>query len=1202
MFASILKFELRYWFRGWMVYIFLFVLAALFFGAASSDNITIGGSIENTHRNAPYVVQTYYSIASILTLLMTTAFASAAATRDFTYQTNQIVFATPLRKISYLLGRFFGASAAAAFPILGISLGILLASVMPWNEPERWGVNSMAPHLAGLLNFAIPNTLITAAIIFSIAAITRSSTFAFVAAIVILVGYGFSQNLISNLDNESLAMLLDPLGVRPFSRMTRYWTITDRNTMTLGLTGTLLINRLIWLSAASLIFALMAWRFSFSESISRSWFRKRRPTPVVDDMVALVPSMSGPLPVAAVQQNGAATWQVILAQLKLDFAETVRSRVFLILVAVGVINLTAGLFVQTGEGFGNATLPVTYSVIDSIRGGLYLFLIAVITHYCGVLVWKEREAKLDEVVDALPYPTWTTYLAKTAAMLGIVLIMLLAGMLVGVAYQTFRGYTRYQLGLYGTELLVNDLLQFAFLVVLAMAWHVVSPNKYIGYFGFIAFLIVNAFVWFLLDWSTLLVQYGEVPGVVYSDFYGFAPFAASVLWFSAYWICGAGLLAITSAMLWQRGKETKWRQRFAAAGQRCTRPILAMALMLAVGMTGLGGWIRHNTQVINRLVSSTDQEDLRAEYEKTYRKYIDLPQPRIIDVSYTIDIYPERRAMQMAGRQTIQNKHDTPIDTIHFVVDPNMETEIQLDASELQTNDERLFYRIFKLDSPMLPGDTREMQFVVRYEPKGFEQAPAVLSVLPNGTFFNNAIAPQIGYQPGGELTNRTERRKRDLGEPNRMAKLESECSDHCSNTYISNNSDWVNVETVISTSTDQIAVAPGSLVKEWTQDDRRYFQYKLDRPSLNFYSFMSADYVVSKDKVGDVEIEVYHLAEHEWNVPRMLLSVRKSLQYYTENFGPYYHRQARIIEFPRVASFAQAFPGTMPYSESIGFIADLQDDDAIDSVFYIVAHEMAHQWWAHQVVGADMEGATLLSETLAQYSALMVMEQEYGRDMMRKFLRYEMDSYLRSRGTDALREEPLTTVDPSQGYVHYRKGSVVLYHLKEMIGEDKINAALRQLIDQFAYSGPPYPTSLDLIAALRNQTPASQQELLIDLFERITLFDNRMVSAEYRRTAEGKFEVTVEFETKKLVSQADGTESEVPMKDDVEIGIFAKPESGSKYGRTLARERLSLTGGKHSHTLVVDDLPHEAGVDPFALLIDRINDDNQQRVVEVKN
>ncbi|MGD6053416.1 M1 family aminopeptidase, partial [Xanthomonas citri pv. citri] len=127
---------------------------------------------------------------------------------------------------------------------------------------------------------------------------------------------------------------------------------------------------------------------------------------------------------------------------------------------------------------------------------------------------------------------------------------------------------------------------------------------------------------------------------------------------------------------------------------------------------------------------------------------------------------------------------------------------------------------------------------------------------------------------------------------------------------------------------------------------------------------------------------------KHEFNVDRMIAATKKSLDYFQANFTPYQHRQVRIIEFPAYARFAQSFANTIPFSESIGFVADLRDPAAVDYVFYVTAHEVAHQWWAHQVIGADAQGSTMLSESLSQYSALMVMEKEYGRAKMRRFLK----------------------------------------------------------------------------------------------------------------------------------------------------------------------------------------------------------------------
>ena len=489
------------------------------------------------------------------------------------------------------------------------------------------------------------------------------------------------------------------------------------------------------------------------------------------------------------------------------------------------------------------------------------------------------------------------------------------------------------------------------------------------------------------------------------------------------------------------------------------------------------------------------------------------------------------------------------------------------------------------------------MQITVAKKTRGFENSVTGLEVVQNGTFFNDSVVAQIGYQAGRELENRNRRKKFGLKEKDPMPALERNCIADCRDSYLSNNSDWVNVETVISTSPDQIAIAPGSLVREWTDNGRRYFQYKLDHYSVNFYSFLSARYQVDRREWNGVKIEVYYLKEQPWNVPKMWRSVEKSFEYYTRNFGPYPHKEARIIEFPRIAHFAQAFPGTMPYSEAIGFIANLKNPDDIDMVYYVVAHEMGHQWWAHQVIGANMQGATLLSETLAQYSALMVMEKEYGRDLMRKFLKYEMDEYLRSRGRELLKDRPLLKVEANQGYIHYRKGSVVMYYLREMIGEEVVNRALRKVLKQYGYQQPPYPTSYALVDALREETPPQLQYLIQDLFYDITLFSNRTLQATARKRADGKYDVTLEAEARKFKADDQGNEKEVPVSDWIELGAFAKPPKGKKYGKTLYRERVLMKSGIGTYTFTVNEVPDKAGIDPFALLIDRIPDDNVKTV-----
>jgi len=1181
-------FEIRYWLRSWMLWIFTLVIAALIFGAVSTDQIQVGGALSNTFRNAPFVIQNYYAMIGLLTLLMATAFVNSAASRDFSHNTYQIVFSTPLSRRDFLFGRFLGATLVSIIPVLGVSIGVLLAKYMPWVEPERWGPVYWGAHLKAILVFAVPNAFFVAAVMFTIAVLARNDIVSFAAALTLLTGYAVAEALTQNLERERLAAFLDPFAIRTFALATKYWTVAEKNTLAIGASGLLLWNRLLWLAVGGAFLAFAYFRFSFAERRSRS----RR---VQDEATALMP-VATPIPAASITFS-AAPWSKFRASVKIHLLGLLKSTVFVILLIAALLNCVPSVILSAREGFGNSTLPVTYWILDVIAGTLYLFILAIITFFAGVLVWKDRDQHMDEIADSLPTPEWVAYLSRLTALAVVVLLVQLLALASGVIVQACYGYHRFQLDLYLRQLILRDGSFFLFFGVLAFFIHVLSPNKYLGYFLYIAFAIANFFIWGALNVATNLVKFGMAPEVTYSDLFGDAPYIKAWRWFTLYWILFCGLLAVATIMFWPRGRATGWGQRWRNARLRFHGlwPALSLGCLLAFAATG--GWIYYNTEVLNPLLGPKEAKRRQADYEKNYKPFEKLPQPRVRSVKYAIDVFPATRNMVMQGEEVIQNPYPQPLGEVHFSLDRNYDITLEIPGAALAKDDTRLNYRIYHFTTPLHPGESRTLRFTVRSHNRGFENSVSNIELVQNGTFFNSSVGPVIGYESGRELSDPNDRRKYGLGEQVLMPVLERHCTDGCRDNYLHGHADWVDLDTVISTSPDQIAIAPGSLVREWQQNGRRYFEYKLDHPSLFFFSFMSARYEVLREEWNGIKLEVYYHRDHPWNVPRMMNSLKKSLDYYTRNFGPYYHKEARIIEFPRVASFAQAFAGTMPYSESIGFIANLNHPDDIDMVFYVVGHEMGHQWWAHQVVGANMQGATFLSESLAQYSSLMVMEKEYGRDMMRKFLRYEMDNYLRSRGRERLKERPLLTVEAEQGYIHYRKASVVLYYLKEMIGEDKVNAALRKLVQQYAYNAPPYPTSWALVDALSEQTPPQYQYLLKDLFEDITLFSNRTLEASARRRPDGKYDVTINIETHKFKADAKGNETEVSLDDWIEIGAFAKPEKGRKYGRTLYRDRVHIAQTRSTYTFTVSEPPDQAGVDPFLLLVDRIPDDNVKKV-----
>ena len=952
MFSTFFRFEVSYWRRGFMLYIFILVNALLVLAAVSSDNVRIGGSLENTHRNAPHVIQTFYATMGLVCCLMTAAFVNSAASRDFAYNTNGIIFSKPIGKLSYLMGRFWGSTLIAVLPLLGVSIGVLLGKGMPWVDVERWGPVNWGAHLWAILIFALPNTIFLASIIFAIAVWTRSTIASFLGVIVLLVGYSVAESLLGNLENLQIAKLADPFGIRTFALETRYWTVAEKNSQYMTLTGMMLWNRLIWFGAGMLILAVSCWRFTFAERTTRVARKETTPEPTI--------RAARGIPVAVAHGGFGTSMYQMRSQIRIDFFSTIRSSVFIVIAVFALVNTGAALLLSAGQGFGLSSLPVTYQMIDLIRGSMYLFLIAIITFFGGVLVWKERDARLDDVFDALPHPTWIMYIGKTISLTLIVAILLTIGWFAGVATQAINGYTRFQSELYVTELLGVDLFRMFTLIVLAMIAHIMAPNKYLGYFFFIVLLIADTFVWIMLDMETKLVNFGSLPTYIYSDLYHFAPFKTSLLAFMGYWLLFSGLIGVVSILLWQRGRETRLVSRLKTALFRWKGPIRLTSIVIAIAWLSTGAWAYYNTKILNTFLTSDQQEKLQVDYEKTFKAEHDgAIQPRVTTIRYTIDLEPEKRALMLKGEQTIVNKSSEPISKMYLNLADGYETTVAIDRAKLVEEFKPLNYQIYEFNPPLMPTESVAMSYTVSYAAKGFENNVRRTDIVQNGTFFNNQICPQIGYQSQVELQNRNDRKKYGLGEPRVMPELEPENMTARSNTYISNSSDWVDVETIISTSPDQIAVAPGSLLKSWEENGKRYFHYKVDHPSLNFYSFISAKYEVARDEWNGVQTEVYYHPEHKWNVPNMMSSIHKSLDYYTTNFGPYRHKQARIVEFPRVATFAQAFPGTMPYSEAIGFIADIKDEDDIDMVYYVVAHEMAHQWWAHQVVGASMQGAT---------------------------------------------------------------------------------------------------------------------------------------------------------------------------------------------------------------------------------------------------
>ena len=1189
------RFELREQLRSPLLWLLAGLFALMGFGATASDAVQLGGGIGNVHRNAPFVVVQFMSLFSLLGMLIVPVFISSALLRDFDQGTAELIFASPVRKRDYLLGRLSAALLASLAVYIVIAAGIFIGQFMPWIDEAQLGPVSLTPYLWSFAFIVVPNLLFTGALLALLAITTRSILWVYLGVIGFLVLYGVSAALLRSLDNVWLATLLEPMGIRAFSWTARYWSAEQRNTGLPELAGYIGANRALWIPVSLAMFAAVfaLFRTERTGTSARRWWSGRKAAPQQGAHNQARPATGTVVPRAIPVFGARTTWHQFLHYLKFDGIGVFVSVPFLIMLAFGMANFGPSAL-ESQSMYGTSTWPVTSQMLTLLQGSYSWLLIVIALFYAGELVWKERAARIHEVTDAMPVPNVVPLLAKFTALVGVILGFQLLGGMVSILLQLAKGYTQIEPLVYLQTLALNSIV-FILMGGLALCLQVFTNNKFIGYASLILVMILQAVLAFL-DFTHNLYTFGNWPNAPYSDMNGYGHFLKGQLWFQAYWAVLLVALLLLASALWVRGVDQSRGQRWAQLRRRMSGTTGAAFATSLLAFVAIGGWLYWNTNVLNDYITPEQQLDRQARYEKDYRQYEQLPQPRIIATHVDVDLRPETQSMTADIVHTVHNPHAVAIPDVHVqMINDKALVSVDLGGGELVQHDKELDYRIYRLEQPMQPGEQRQFRFRVDYHPRGITNTTAQTQFVENGSFFNSGMFPSFGYNPDAEITDRNDRRKRDLGEPRRMHKLEDEAAR--ANTYLGDDADWIDYTATVCTAPDQVALAPGYLQREFEREGRRCFDYAMDRPMLNFHAYLSGRWDVKQGMYKEIPIEVYHDPKHAFNVDRMIEATQKSLAYFEDNFTPYQHRQFRIIEFPGYASFAQAFANTIPYSESIGFIADLRNEDAIDYVFYVTAHEAAHQWWAHQVIGANVQGATMLSESLAQYSALMVMEKEYGRDKMRQFLKYELDRYLGGRGGERIEELPLYR-NENQPYIHYRKGSLVFYRLREELGEEAVNRALKRFLEDKGYQQAPFTTSLELLDYIRAEAPPEKQDLITDLFQKISFYDNRVTDAKAIKRADGKYDVTLALHAAKLHADGKGKETPAVLDDWIDVGVFARGTSGKEHDeKVLYLERHHVTSENPVITVTVDEAPYEAGFDPYNKLIDRVPSDNRKRI-----
>lgn len=1192
-FIEVMQFELRYQLRSPFFLGALLIFALIHFFTITGTGIHLDISALAAI-NSPHAILLTELILAIFGMLPVVAFVTTAVTRDFEHGTAALVYVTPIRPQRFLLGRFAGVLLLTWMIGLAGLLGTMIGTFMPWLDQERVASFALAPYAYVLGVIILPNMLIIAALFFAVAALTRSVALTFALAVVLFVA-DVLLRLYARLDADNWLLLADPFGGLAVAAETRYWSVVELNSMLP--VGRLPANRLLWvgLALSALVWTLWRFRLDLAEQAGRRGGRRHVLRPDASIRVSVSSSIVSNSVTAKPSFTARDSFLQFLSQLRMDLACVCKSPLLYVIVLLGIAAVVGEHNGNVGPLLNMPLYPLTSLMLGFMRYGMLQFIMLIAIFYAAELIHRERESGTDGIIHAAPFQNWIMVVAKTVALCLVVSGLMLVVMLTSIVLQAAAGYTNFELGLYLQSVFLYNGFYYWMLCILAVVIQVLSPHKWLGMLLTLSVFIVLQSLQ-ALGYDHVLYAF-NIPYAVYSDMNGFGHFAAPVLALMGYWAAFCALLVIIGLLFYPRGQTFSVRERLAEGRARSSGGVVPGSVLAGLAFVSSGAWIFYNTNILNEYLTPDERLQRQVDYETVYGRYENLPTPSFDSIRMEVDIFPEERRLESRGSATLGNHKRVPISEFVVSVNPILQVqELVVENAVLLQSDEAQGFYLYQLDTALAPDATVEMSWQLTRSNPGFVAANPDNELVSNGTFVETTgVMPIPGYDSTRRITDNAVRREYGLPPAPRLPTLGDPAHLDSLAYGIDSRTDF---EIVLSTSADQIAIAPGVLQRDWVQDERHYFHYMAEAPILPGLAITSARYAVARDRWNDVSIEIYYHPQHASNINAMLTTAKRGLEYYSSEFAPYQYSYFRMIEYPRYRTNVQAFPGTVAYSEATGFVVDLRQWANVD---YATLHELAHMWWGDRITGAQMQGRQMLNETMAQYSTLMFFKEHYPPEYANRLAAELLDNYLNGRSSEGEAEMPLMVTE-EQGNISYNKGPLVLYALRDILGEDiggndpsggkVLHHALRNFLAEYSFKTAPFPMSRDLVNAVRAVAGEEHQSLITDLFERITFYDLRIESA-LARVVDGGYEVDIEVTGRQLQADGRGVESEVPLDSWFDVALFPDAGEALDVATPLLVEKQRLHSGGQTLTLSTATLPELVVLDPFHKMIERTPMDN---------
>ncbi|MEM8718503.1 MAG: peptidase [Cyanobacteria bacterium P01_G01_bin.39] len=1187
-FLPILNFELNYHLRRptfWLI-------GALFFTIALTDVVSnASGGNAFFYINSPsQIFQTtiWYTIFGILAA---SALVAETFVRDRNYRMESLILTTPLKKWNYLGTRFISAFAMTLLAFSAYLLGMFMGTLLPGLNPFALGVFRPEAYGASYLLFTIPNLFIVSAIAFVVASKTHSMVITYASAIVLVMLYLASLMMLGteviNFEGYSLWAILDPFGFHAFEETTFTWTVEQHNTLMPALTSTLIWNRLFWIGLSIIA---IAWSYGSYEmkliegtkairfAACRQRAEGRRERKSEGHRGANVGAISEtPLrQTSSIQQNPVKQW---LYRSWFETQTILTGKAFILLTIFGLASL---IMTALGTRTYHYSYPSTDLLVHAANIYLEYILLAIIIVYAAELIWRDRNLRLQDVIDATPVANGVLVFSKLTALFVVITINLLLAMGVMVAYQAAKGYYDFEFPLYFKMLFVEHAPYFYFTAVLAIFTQVITRQKYAG-MGLAIALSLAKIPLDALGWYHNLYRINQTNDIEYSLMNGYGRLLEGHLWYVLYWGIFAAILMMLVYIFWLRGTDrNSWRRSLEIASGK-VKGILGF---LILSLVAVGTWIFYNTNILNAYQPPGKQETA-AEIERRFKQYESLPMPVVTNTKVDIELYPNRGYFVANGEYQLNNNTDSSIKEIHLLTFVNLQLDrVNYPGITLREAHPEWGYYIYDLATPLMPGESQTMEFVTSIEkPQGFRNqvdSDDIYTVYPNDVVGNGTnlyspfILPFVGY------TKMVEQKKSWLRYQLGLPPLEERVLPHddpkgLTQGFLLTHLGWGNVELKIGTSQSQIPVSTGKLVRRWNKNNRNYVQYQSSTQDKGKFTIFSADYAVHTDNNYRVPIEIYYHPQHDYNVKLIAETAGKALEFYERTFGAYPFEQIRIVETSYYDEQLFYEAGTIGIPEFLVWKNQTQGqgkENVIDWVSYL----LAQSWWEDKIMAADVAGAMTIREALSSYSSMLYQRSRRTTQEQRFAKKQQMQYFFRGLGKIDFKEPALTDVY-NEFPIARDKGGMVLEQVEDIIGQEALISSIREFLVENSFKNPPYATIIDLQAKILAKADNTESLIIEELFNKVITYQVGIADAVYQPLPNGKYKIVLDLEGQKIYT------TELGKQDFSNLDFPVTITLQDAEGQEVYRQKHQLPQQQTTLELTIDKLPTTAAIDPDYVL-----------------